>query len=325
MNAFHVFLACAGVALMMSAAFAVLLFRRWLYDRRKLAEREMLAAITRSYLRRVAGQHDAEHSSRWSDELKLAAVSHIHLLLRGGDRQRLMQMAELDGLLRTTLRRSQSWRAARRIDAIRLLQQFGSEACVARLRELFTRDREYDVRMEAAFALAAIHALPPPRETIRILGMFDRKTNHLDSALLRALAPHYTEQLQLLLDDPLSDDKRALVIDALGWSENLAVISLVAEAAKTDNPELRSAALRAAARLGNPSASKWVIPLLDDPVSFVRIQAANTSASLGLVEAVPVLKKALRDQNIWVRLRAEQALGELNHPFYDHQETRIPA
>lgn len=325
MSAFHVFLACAGVALMMSAAFAILLFRRWIYERRKLAEREMLAAITRSYLRRVAGQHDAEDSSRWSDELKLAAVSHIHLLLRGGERQRLMQIAELDGLLKATLTRSYSWRAARRIDAIHLLQQFGSEACVARLRQLFTRDREYDVRMEAAFALAANHALPPPRETIRIIGMFDRKTNHLDSALLRASAPHYTEQLQLLLDDPLSDDKRALVIDALGWSEDPSVIPLVAEAAKADNPELRSAALRAAARLGNPSASKWVIPLLDDPVGFVRIQAANACASLGLVGAVPVLKKALRDQDIWVRLRAEQALDELSAPFPESRGQRIPA
>lgn len=309
----------------MFVAFAILLFRRWQYDTRKLTERKILANIVRSYLRRIAGQKDAEASPHWRDELKLAAVSHLHLLLRGGERQHLMQMAELDGLLRATLKRSHGWRAARRIDAIRLLQQFGSEACIARLRELFTRDWKYAVRMEAAFALAAIHALPPPRETIRILGMFDRKTNHLDAALLRASAAQYTEQFKILLDDPLSDEKRALLIDALGWSQDPSVIPLVAESAKADNPELRSAALRAAAKIGHPLKSDWVIPLLDDPVSFVRIQAANTSASIGLVAAVPRLQKALQDEDIWVRVRAEQALDQLYHKSSQHPFARIPA
>ncbi|WP_394729388.1 HEAT repeat domain-containing protein [Altererythrobacter sp. GH1-8] len=309
----------------MIVAFAILLFRRWQYDKRKLAERKILASLTRSYLLRIAGQQDAETSSQWSDELKLTAVNHLHLLLRGGERQQLMQLAELDGLLRATLKRSRSWRAAKRIDAIRLLQQFGSEACIARLRELFTRDWKYEVRMEAAFALAAIHALPPPRETIRILGMFNRETNHLDAALLRASASQYTEQFEILLADPLSDNKRALLIDALGWSGDPSVIPLVAAAGKADNPELRSAALRAAAKLGHPLKSDWVIPLLEDPVSFVRIQAANTCASLGLVGAVPFLEKALQDEDIWVRVRAEQALGELDHTSLQHPSMRISA
>lgn len=309
----------------MIAIFAILLLRRWQYDRRRLAEGQALAGITRSYLRRVAGQQDEEASPQWSDELKLAAIGHLHLLLRGGDRQQLMQIAELDGILRTTLRRSRHWRAAKRIDAIHLLQQFGSEACIARLRELFTRDPKPEVRLSAGFALAAIHALPPPRETIRILGMFDRKTTHLDVALLRASAPQYTEQLQLLLGDMLTDNQRTLLIDALGWSEDPTVIPLVAEAAKADNPELRSAALRAAAKLGHPQESGWVISLIEDPVSFVRIQAANTCASLGLVGAVPNLKTALRDEDIWVRVRAEQALGELEHSDPQNVNARIPA
>ncbi len=315
MTASYIFLFSAMTAVAMLAAFCTLLFRRWRQEGRKEIEREMFASITRSYLRRVAGQLDEEMSPKWSNESKLSAVSHIHLLLRGGERNRLMQMAELDGLLETTLRRSRSWRAARRVDAIRMLQQFGSEACIARLRELFTQDRDDTVRLEAAFALAAIYSLPPPRETIRILGMFDRTTNRLDRALLRASAPHYTEQLVLLLNDQIPHEKRALIVDALGWSDDALVLPILERASRHDNAELRSSALRAAARLGHPSAEEWVIRLLNDPVNIVRIQAVNCCTSLGLTNAVPLLKQRLDDDELWVRLRAEHALDVLEHQW----------
>lgn len=311
MGAYSVFLACAIVALGMLAAFGMLLVRRWHQERRGLEDREKLAAITRSYMRRVAGQIDDVQPSRWSDQLRLRAVSHIHLLLRGGERHRLMQIAELDGLLRAAIRRSRSWRSARRIDAIRFLQQFGSEVCIARLREMFARDRNRTVRLEAAFALASVHALPPPRETIRILGMFDRKSNRLDHALFRATASLYPEQMALILNDPISPDHFALVIDALGWSESASVLPILEEASRSDHAEIRASALQAAGQLGIPSVQDWVLERLEDPVEFVRIQAVNCCMKLQLRDAVPRLNTLLDDEALWVRLRAEQALDVL--------------
>ena len=325
MGAKFVFVVSAIVALAMLVAFAIHLLRRWYQERRKQAEKDKLTAITRSYMRRVSGQLDAEASAKWSDALKLETVSHIHLLLRGGERQRLMQMAELDGLLRATLRQSKSWQSARRIDAIRLLQQFGSEACIARLREIFVRDRNKAVRLEAAFALAAIHALPPPREMIRILGMFERKINRLDKALFRASAPHYSEQLALLFEDDISHGHRALVIDALGWSENPEMLPLLKKASRMDHDELRSAALRAAGQLGLPIVQPWVLERLQDPVEFVRIQAVNCCAALGLRDAIPHLWVLLADEAFWVRLRAEHALEVLEEHWPDHEQPRIRA
>ena len=315
MIAVHILSISAAMAGTMTVLFGVLLFRRWRVESKARKESDAFAAITRSYLRRVAGQLDSEASPAWTVDQKLAVVSHIRLLLRGGERDRLMQLAELDGLLRATLRKSRSWRSARRVDTIRQLQQFGSEACIARLREIFTSDRDKAVRLEAAFALASIEALPPPRATIRILGMFTRKSNRLDSALLRSSAPHYVEQLNLLLADPLPHSKRALIIDALGWSEDTSVLPTLERASGTGNPELRSAALRAAAKLGHPSAAAWVIRLLSDPVAFVRIQAVNSCAALGLRDAVPHLHKLMEDDDIWVRLRCEQALDVLEYEW----------
>jgi HEAT repeat protein len=319
MTAQDVFFFSAGAALVMLAAFCMLLLRRSYDEKKSRNDRQHLAEITRSYMRRVAGQPDEQPSRKWSKDLKLSAVSHIHLLLRGGERQRLMEMAELDGLLRATLRRSRSWRASRRITAIRLLQQFGSEACIGRLREIFASDRVYAVRLEAAFALGSLHTLPPPRETIRILKMFERPTNRLDNALLRATAPHFADQLIQILEDDLPVDKRALVLDALGWSEDPAVLPVMEQAAKSEYPELRSAALRAAAKFGHPSVADWVIGLLSDPVAFVRIQAVNSCGALGLERAVPDLKKSLEDENIWVRLRAEHALDVLERHWPNYE------
>lgn len=300
------------VSLISMAAFmAVLLTRRWLMERRRPAEKAMLSAVTRSYLQRVGGMADTSSCKHCPAHIRLEAVSHIHLLLKGGERDRLMQMAELDGLLDSTLRKSHSWRSARRVDAIRLLQQFGSEACIARLRQLLTQDRSDKVKLEAAFALASLGALPPPRETLRILGMLGRKPNRLDRALMRSLAPHYADHLSLLLDDELSDQHRALIVDSLGWSGDLSIHTRLEETGTSSSPELRSAALRAVAKLGNSRSLAWVVALLDDPVPFVRTQAANSCASLGLVEAVPKLQSLLQDEDLWVKLRAEHALDVL--------------
>lgn len=315
MNALFVFFVSAAVALLMLTVFGIMLVRRWYQERCRASDRAKLAAITRSYMRRVTGHLDEDASAGWSDDLRLAAVSHIHLLLRGGERHRLMQMAELDGLLRATLAKSRSWRSARRIDAIRLLQQFGSEACIARLREIFSRDRNMTARLEAAFALAAVHALPPPRETIRLLKIFDRKVNRLDRALFRASAPDYPEQMALLLDDPISKEHRALIIDALGWSGDANVLPLLEAASRSDHPEIRSAALQAAAQLALPMVEPWVLERLDDPVDFVRLQAANCCAALGLKDAIPTLHRMLEDPSLWVRLRAEHALEILQYEW----------
>ena len=298
-------------AIAVSGFFAILLLRRWVLERKEVARREALGAITRSYLQRVGGYPQEQRDPWWPNPLRLNAVAHLHLLLRGGERQRLMQLAELDGLLDATIRKSHHNRAARRIDAIRLLQQFGSEACIARLRGMLTRDRHPKVRLEAAFALASLEALPPPRELVRILGMFDRRPNRLDSALLRSAAPHYPDHLKMMLDDTMPHWRRAFIIDALGYANDLTVLPTLRRAAQINDPELRSAALRAAAKIGHPSVASWAIPMLDDPIPFVRVQAANCCASLGLQTAVPKLQEHLADDDLWVRLRSEHALDVL--------------
>ncbi|MBL4791810.1 HEAT repeat domain-containing protein [Citromicrobium bathyomarinum] len=305
--------AMAGVVVVI---FLLLVLRRYLAERQVDANKRIDAAITRSYLRRVAGHRPETDDAGWTDERRLAAVSQIQALLRGGERDRLMQIAELDGLLAATVRRSRRWRRSERVSAIRLLQRFGSELCIARLRELMARDRSPRVRVEAAFALAAAHALPPPRETMRILRMTDRAPSRLDSALLRASVPDYREQFVLLLEDDLPPVWRAQLIDALGWSGDVAVMPALEKAAGDEDPEVRGAALRASAKLGHPGGREWIMAALRDPDANVRVQAVKASEALGLRDAVPQIRDLREDSQLWVRLRAEQALEALD-PGYD--------
>ena len=183
-----------------SLVFLALVLRRYRAEKRRALRDARDTAITRNYLKRVAG-HKLEHRDRWRRRARLRAVSRILPLLRGGERTRLLQIAELDGVLSETIRASYSLYRTQRINSIQLLQRFGSEACIGRLREMMASDRSQRVRLEAAFALGANNALPPPREILRLLNALCRQPTRLDIALLRSAAPLYPEQMLLLLED----------------------------------------------------------------------------------------------------------------------------
>lgn len=309
-------------AIAVCLAFLVLVLRRYVSERKRAKRDDRDTAVTRSYLQRVAGQRAAA-TPEWKRSTRLAAISRILPLLRGGERTRLLQIAEFDGVLRDVLRRSHSVARAERISSIHLLQRFGSEACVARLRQMMARDRSARVRLEAAFALGANGALPPPREMLRILGWHNRLPSRLDIALLRSAAPLYPEQMMLLLDDNLSSAWRAQVVDALGWSGDMQVITVLEGLADDPDPEIRCAVLRASSRLGHPASAKWTSAGLGDDNTAVRLQAIAASRRLGLTEAVPQLMVLRDDAQLWVRLRAEQALEQLA-PALDAPATIAP-
>lgn len=105
--------------------------------------------------------------------------------------------------------------------------------------------------------------------------------------------------------------RRAAIIDALGWSNDHSVISTLERASSFENIEIRCAALRAAGKLGHPSVAEWVLKALEDSAPNVRIQAVNSCASLHLTKALPMLRSLANDPELWVRLRAEEAIPRL--------------
>jgi HEAT repeat protein len=97
-------------------------------------------------------------------------------------------------------------------------------------------------------------------------------------------------------------------------------VSLAHQHLHSPNPEVRSKALKV---LGRPESNvprhlpELVLPLLEDPVWFVRLQAAKTAGSLGLETVARPLGTLLFDKNWHVRRQAALALTRFGHTAID--------
>lgn len=301
-------------AVAMAIALGALILRRWRDELRADARAAKARLVTKAYLQRVGGAHEDIASKIVDPAMRLTAVSHLLALLRGAERAKLIALAEADGLLRRPLANIGSWLVARRVAAVRVLHQFATPTCLSTLRRAMATDQSLTVRVDAALALADLGRLPPPRATTAMLNIGQRGTTRLDIALFRALAIDHGPELRAMLAERIPHALRAVIIEALGWSNDISVVPLLERAAGFDHAEIRAAALRAAARIGHPAVAKWIIPMLEDPAAIVRIQAVNSCAVLGLRSAVPDLRARLEDPVLWVRLRAQEALEQLAPP-----------
>jgi len=232
-------------------------------------------------------------------------------LLRGGERDRLMALADHDRLFEGAMFHLDDARRRQRADSLQILAQFGSERCIEGIGRMMGADQDEELRLAAASALAKLGALPGPRETVNRLRLMDEPVTRVHLALFRSLATLHARELRVVLKDKLPGSLRAAIVDALGWSGDAAVLKDLAKAAGDPDPEVRCAALRAANQLGHPDAARWIVPRLGDPDVNVRIQAAKSCAKLRSYRAVPALRQLALDPSWWVRWRANEALRSL--------------
>jgi HEAT repeat protein len=269
--------------------------------------------LARTLLQKLAGAVIAD-PGRFAEapaEARLGAVSQLLRLIRGGDRERLLQIAESDGLFNATLAMLHSVALARRVDAMHVLEQFASPACIDALQARMAGDASPAARLEAACALARLGHLPPPAAVVDMLDLMHCTQTRLHRALFRSLAAQHADQLTAMVRSDDFARLRAMLVEALGWSEDYSVLATLENSAADSDPEVRSSALRAARKLGHPRMEPWVVPLLDDASDSVRIQAVQTCGQLGLRSAMPRLERLAIDPSWWVRLRASQALAIL--------------
>lgn len=293
----------------MLAGMVLLIVRRWYAEQHQGKISTQSNAMTRAYLQRLGG---ADVATPAAGPVALATVLHLSQLLRGAERERLLAIAEDDGLFDLALRKVRHSGAPDRARAIQMLMQFGDERSVHALLERMAGDPIPSLRLEAAGALAVLGRLPPPAETIGTLGLAKGPLTRVHSAVLRSLAQSYPLEMGNLLrgDFPaaLPIGLRRMVVDALGWSGDYSVAELIEEAARDDHPEIRCAALRSARQLGRSDAGEWILPLLADPVAEVRVNAIRACDTLRIRQAVTALERLCADPDWWVRSRAEEAL-----------------
>lgn len=237
--------------------------------------------------------------------------SHLIQLVRGEDRERLLVIADALHIPESALTNLRSRRPAHRIDALHVLERFPSARVVSAIRERMNADPDAATRAEAAATLSRIGQTPSPGEVIDALDLRARTPNLLHAAIFRAGAPRHGREIASLARDTPSGLLQSMLIEALGWSEDFAMLPDLAKFAGATTAETRIASLKAARHLGHPGVRDWAIPLLLDPDDNVRVQATRTCGQLGLTDAIPILAKLVENSSWWVRTRAAEALAIL--------------
>jgi HEAT repeat protein len=298
--------------LAMAALLLLLVMRRDRKERSRASAATNDRALTREILAALPGaERPGEAYRQASAAQRLAAVSHLRRLMRGEDRLRLTAFVERHQLVDGILARAQRRRTSRRVDAVRTLGGVGGTQAVTALDAMLRQDKALPVRLEAAAMLARLEALPSADVLIAALALEEVPVTPLHHALFRALAPNRAEELLALSWRNFPPGLHALIVDALGWTDDYSTLDVLGEASSADDTEVRLAALTAAARLNHPAAAKWILPLLEDSDPSVRAQAARACAAMGLRAAVPLLERMREDPSQWVRLRAGEAMATL--------------
>lgn len=291
-----------------------------LYLRRRSAERRQVAEASAD--RELSRQLLAIRAPFDRDAMKAMAIaagqdrlerifSQLLQLVRGDDRLQLLTIAEVMRVPDAALVRLKHRRAARRIDAMHVLERFGSEQVLRAIRACMAEDPDLLVRTEAAATLVRLDMPPPPASVVEALNLLNHPPTPVHAAIFRASAPTSGADLAAMAQGLRSGPLRSRLIEALGWSDDFAVLPALARFAQDEDAEARIAALKAARQLGHPAVREWVVPLLLDKADSVRTQAARTCGQLGLTDAIPILSNLVENSSWWVRTRAAEALAKL--------------
>lgn len=245
---------------------------------------------------------------------RMAADLTIELaeLVRGNDREGFLAAASLAGADAELVRRLRSNAAQDRLVAAETLAMFPQYASAVSAVAL--SDRNADVRLGAALALAQEGRAPPVGELVRSLGIGSKEQSLLVVSLMRDLArtnPHAVEAL--LYDLEVPDTAKLAATDALAESSSVdheALVAWMAEASEEDS-DLRPRIFRALGQLGHPSGHVAILAGLDSERWQVRSAAAEAVGRSALHSAIPRIVQLLADDQWWVRFRAAEALTRL--------------
>ena len=294
-----------------SIQMVLLLVRRKQTEHRLVSRQTTDVEMLRELLDVVAGSAALDGASTFataSSDDQFRLMSHLIQLLRGEDRDALLRISCQSSMLQLAIKGVAKGRPARRVDAMRILEVFATAASIEALHACMGGDTSLVVRLEAAATLARMDNLPDPVTVIDMLDLTHQPITRLHKALFRSAAARDALELVGLAEDERYISVRALLVEAMGWSDNFAVVEPLRRHADDPNPEVRCAALKAARRLEHPDAASWAVRLLLDSTDIVRIQAIQACAKLGAKDAIPILTSLIENPSWWVRTRAKQAL-----------------
>ena len=231
-------------------------------------------------------------------------------MTRGSERQILLERAKALGVADLLVRRLGSYSAQTRLTAAEALALFDDR------REEVARaldDRNPDVRLGAALALAQQHEAPDPLTLISKLKVGEEENSLLLVSLMADLAAKDPEAVAgLLFEKDLSYEAKVAAVDALAdlGGTYAPLLAYMAQESVGEH-DLQPRVFRALGRTGHPAGSQAIMAGLNSETWSVRAAAAEASGKAGLVAAADRLGTLLQDDHFWVRFRAGEALLRL--------------
>ncbi len=306
----EVSLALAAISVL---AMLLLVVRRIIQTGFARRREKLRAAASTVMLDYLDGNTDAAAVRRAAggrDDIVGELVFEMRQIVRGEGAQRLIDLAQFCGGVKSERKRLASGNPGVRIEAVRRISIYGSDAAPAL--EAALSDDDPSVRTAAAIELATLAEAPPlARLAERLQKSIDTQSDDLRRVFRRTVAAESRAAIALLVDGSTGDELRQLILYGLGHAGEFSALPIIDAMMHHANPEVRAEALRSLANLAHPSSGDTAIRAMGDPDWRVRAQAANCVRRIGATQAVPALQPLLDDEQWWVRFRAAEALAVL--------------
>jgi HEAT repeat protein len=247
----------------------------------------------------------------------ISLVRSLLPAMRGGDRDRLVELLEQQRIVDIALRDAYSRWAVRRARAADLLGIAGVERGVSQLRFLLL-DRDADVRRTAARALGLVSVADAIPDLLASLDARRRvPLNTVTMAIIRIGPAGAARLLDGLRRG--SPRARAVCAEMLGLQGTMGAVPALTEALQNDPVlEVRIRAARALGRIGAPSSVDALAEVMrpDEPAPL-RAVAARALGNIGGVRPISLLRNAVESEEHIVRQNAAHALAAIGEPGRD--------
>jgi HEAT repeat protein len=301
-------LGITGAALLIMAGLLVARLLTGWRERERAAERQRLVPLLLG-----DSEHDPTPRMWLADKFIAELMVELIQLVRGSDRERFIARAERLGVPGRLRHQLGSASARIRQTAAEALGLFPDGKSVDGLRHALT-DKNPDVRLTAALALAQAGLAPPLRDLVRLLDIGRGEKSLLVNSLFKALGRERKAELEEAVRSPGAPaTARIAAAEALASAGSYDAVPLIAEAvlrAPADSRELPRF-LRALGALGHPAAAEAVGKGLGSDAPAVRAAAAEAAGRIGLAQFSGRLAELLSDPAWRVRFRAGEALIRL--------------
>lgn len=243
------------------------------------------------------------------------ALLQFQDLVRGPDQTRVLDNLRglgVDGVLRDAALRGVK---RGRVSAAEALAAIGGPVAVEGLEQLAASTDDPELRLVAWDGLMRHGAPPSVASVISVVERGGVQPSLRLVQLVRDLVSRGPSAAAAALDTAApSAASRALIVDAMGYAGDYAVLPWLIARAEDPDPDVRAAAMRSLGRLQHPQAQKVVATALTDPDWPVRAAAAQAAGAAGFVACAESLSDLLGQPEWWVRFRAGEALSRLGAP-----------